>query len=166
MRMLLASLLLMAGVTAVAAQDEYAFPFHPNSGDPAIDIHLGDFNTYAAADVDAFVAELAIRYRARPELVREYVLERHWPPGDVFYACAVAAYTWHSCASLLSTYERFNHAGWAPLARRLGVTPGSRIALALKDDISAVHRKWSGAAANAEVTEPDDKQADLRTHSY
>lgn len=162
-RMLLACLLLITGVTAAVAQDEYTFPFRPNSGDIAIDIHLAEFNAYAASDIEGFVAELAKRYRARPELVREYLVERHWPPGDVFYACAVAAYTWHSCASLLSTYERFNHAGWAPLARRLGVTPGSRIFLALKADISALHRKWGGGDS---ASEPGEDAANPETHRY
>lgn len=153
-RTVLVTLILLAGSAVAVAQDDYAFPFQPATGDHQIDAQLADFNAHAASDVDGFVSEAVTRYRARPELVREYVVERRWPPGDVYYACGLAVYTWHSCATLLSTYERVNHHGWGVLARRLGAASGSKVFLMIKADVDAVHRKWYGATDGEEAPEP------------
>src|SRR3546814_3591656 len=78
------------------AQEHYAFGFSPNSGDAWVDARLGDFNVYASGNLDGFVDEVAVSYGAPRVLVRDYVVERRWPPGDVYYACALAHYSHRS----------------------------------------------------------------------
>lgn len=139
------SLLLLFGVSvSVMADDRYAFVFIPNTGDIAIDTRLGDFNVYASGNVDGFVDELVVSYGAPRELVREYVVERRWPPGDVYYACALAHYSRRSCSSVLNMYHHHNRRDWGVIAKQLGVTRGTPAFRTLKDNIGKSHAKWRG----------------------
>lgn len=147
---LVLSLLLLFGASGgVMAEDRYAFAFIPNTGDIAIDTRLGDFNVYASGNVDGFVDELVVSYGAPRRLVREYVVERRWPPGDVYYACALAYYSRHSCSSVLNMYQHDHRRGWGLLAKRLGVTPGTPAFHTLKGNIGKSHAKWHGRPEHA-----------------
>jgi hypothetical protein len=117
------------------AQEHYAFGFSPNSGDAWVDAQLGDFNVYAAGNLDGFVDEVVVSYGAPRVLVREYVVDRRWPPGDVYYACALAHYSHRPCRAVLDIWEHEHGKGWGVIAKRLGIKPGSAEFHAMKADL-------------------------------
>lgn len=143
-RIAIAGLMLFSLFTSASAQDQYAFVFRPNSGDIWIDTRLDDFNEYASGHVDGFVDEVVVSYDASRQLVHEYVVQRRWPPGDVYYACALAYYSHRSCEVVLNMHRNDYQRGWSGIAKRLGVTPGSPAYRALKDNIGKAHDKWHG----------------------
>lgn len=144
MRHLVFSLLLCAIGSSAAAADQYAFTFVPGTGDVSIDARLGDFNVYASGNLDGFVDEVVVTYGAPRQLVREYVVERRWPPGDVYYACALAHYSHHRCDYVLDAWEHDHRQGWGAIAKRLGIKPGSPAFHALKGNVGKSHDKWHG----------------------
>lgn len=117
------------------AQEHYAFGFSPNSGDAWVDARLGDYNVYAAGNLDGFVDEVVVSYGAPRVLVREYVVDRHWPPGDIYYACALAHYSHRPCHEVLDIWEHDHGRGWGVIAKRLGIKPGSSEFHAMKADL-------------------------------
>jgi hypothetical protein len=119
----------------LSAQEHYAFGFSPNSGDVWVDARLGDFNVYAAGNVDGFVDEVVVSYGAPRVLVHEYVVDRRWPPGDVYYACALAHYSHRPCREVLDIWEHEHGRGWGVIAKRLGIKPGSSEFHAMKADL-------------------------------
>ena len=141
---LLCLLTLLGPVSPVVAQEEYSIGFRPNSGDVWVDARLGDFNVYASGNLDGFVDEVVVSYGAPRVLVREYVVERRWPPGDVYYACALAHYSHHRCEYVLDLWERDHGRGWGVIAKRLGIKPGSPAFHALKGNIGKSDTKWRG----------------------
>lgn len=127
-----------------AAQEHYAFGFSPRTGDAWVDARLGDFNVFAAGNLDGFVDEVVVSYGAPRHLVHEYVVVRRWPPGDVYYACAIAHYTHRPCLEVLEIWEHDHGLGWGVIAKRLGIKPGSPAFHALKGGVGASHGKWHG----------------------
>lgn len=136
-RLLVAALFLgvLLLCSPLSAQEHYAFGFSPNSGDAWVDARLGDFNVSAAGNLDGFVDEVVVSYGAPRVLVREYVVDRRWPPGDVYYACALAHYSHRPCREVLDVWEHEHGQGWGAIAKRLGIKPGSSEFHAMKADL-------------------------------
>lgn len=158
--------LLAVMVTATSghafAQTEYAISFDPRSGDVWIDRGLGDFNRYAQDDINGFSDEVAVRYGAPRDLVQEYVIDRRWPPGDVYFACALGHYTGRPCREVLDVYAQDHGQGWGVIAKRMGIAPGSAEFHALKADLGNSHAKWQGDGRPAR---PDHQGGDRAPHS-
>ncbi len=130
---------------AAAAQEHYAFGFSPRSGDAWVDARLGDMNVFARGDLDGFVDEVVVSFGAPRYLVREYVVDRRWAPGDVYYACAIAHYTRRPCIEVIRIWETDHGHGWGVVAQRLGIKPGSPEFHALKGRVGKSHGRWQGA---------------------
>lgn len=151
LRYALIALLAVAASGNALAQTDYAIGFHPRSGDAWVDTRLGDFNVYASGNLDGFVDEVVVSYGASRHLVREYVVDRRWPPGDVYYACALAHNSGRPCLDVLRMYEQDHGQGWGVIAKRLGIKPGSAQFHALKADVGMSHAKHQGRG------KPDDR---------
>ena len=146
LRPALLALLLLAA--PLQAQEHYAFGFSPRTGDAGVDVRLGDFNAFAARDRDGFIDEIVDSYGAPRHLVREYLIDRGWPPGDIYYGCALAHHTGRPCLEVLHLYEHDRGQGWGVIARRLGIKPGSSEFHALKDGVGRSHGKWQHGRAD------------------
>lgn len=144
MRRLRAALLaaVLACVAApVVAQD--ATDFAPRTGDAWVDGRLADINRYGRAYRDPFVDEL-VRYHGAPrDLVVELLTRRGWTPGDVYFACALAAQVGRPCRAVADEYERDRGEGWGVLAKRLGIEPGSPRFHALKRGFVPTYDRWA-----------------------
>ena len=146
----LAACLLLAGT--VVAQD-YAFAWNPRSGDAWIDTQLADINAYGSRYRGAFVDEL-VRYHAAPrKLVDELVDERHWAPGDVYYACALAQVLGRPCRALVEAWGQSHDEGWAEVAAQAGIARRPEAAARLKQAITDSYARWGRPLA--EVVEKD-----------
>lgn len=147
LRSLLSIVALAAGLLAGPArsQDHYAFGFSPDTGDAWVDARLGDFNVFAAGNLDGFVDEVVVSYGAPRYLVHDYLVVHHWPPGDVYYACALAYYAHRPCLEVIQIWEHDHSLGWGAVAKRLGIKPGSPAFHALKGGVGNSHGKWHGA---------------------
>jgi len=124
---------------AVAGAADYA----PASGDAWLDRHLLDINDYAARYPRAFADEVS-RYYAVPRPYVEAMLQQPaWTPGDVFMACALAQRVGQPCRAPVRAWSRDHEEGWAGVAERLELNPGSSEYRQLRDDVRSSYRRWS-----------------------
>jgi hypothetical protein len=126
---------------AVVAQ-EFAFDWNPRSGDVWVDTYLHDINQYGSRYREPFMDEL-VRYHGAPrDLVRELLIDRHWAPGDVYYACAIASVLGRPCRYVAQEWDRDHGQGWGALAQRLGIKPGSAEFHRLKRGFVPSYDRW------------------------
>jgi len=130
------------GLSAAANAEEYAFGFNPRTGDAWMDVQLKEMNVYTRGNTDAFTNDVVISFGAPRPLVSEYVLERRWAPGDVYYACALAQQGHVPCINTLREYDKNNGQGWGVIARRMGIKPGSPEFQALKGRVGNSNGKF------------------------
>jgi hypothetical protein len=143
------SLFLAAGLalllpTAASAFD-YAIAFSPRTGDSLLDTQLGDINVYASGNSSRFIDDVVVSFGAPRVLVQELYTTRHWAPGDIYYACAIANALGRPCREIVDIYERDHGQGWGAIAQRLGIKPGSAAFHALKGRVGNGHGKLKGA---------------------
>jgi hypothetical protein len=122
--------------------NEYAFGFNPRTGDAWVDAQLGDMNVYTRGNVDGFVDDVVVRFGAPRYVVREYVVDRRWAPGDVYYACALAYQLHRPCIDTLHDYDDHRGQGWGVIAQRMGIKPGSAQFHALKGHVGKSNGKY------------------------
>ena len=131
----------LGGGTA-AAQD-FTVGWNPRSGDVWVDTWLGDINRYGSRYRDPFIDEL-VRYHGAPRpLVLDLLDQRHWAPGDVYYACAMASLIGRPCRSVVDLYEADRGQGWGVIAQRLGIKPGSPEFHRLKKGFVPTYDRWA-----------------------
>jgi hypothetical protein len=128
--------------SAGACAEEYAFGFNPRTGDVWMDVQLRDMNVYTRGNTDGFINDVAISFGAPRPLIREYIVERRWAPGDVYYACALAYQIQRPCLDTLRDYDKNNGQGWGVIAKRMGIKPGSAEFQALKGRVSNSNGKF------------------------
>lgn len=144
-------LALAAGAAQASLVDSFAFGFSPRTGDAWVDTQLGDMNVYARGNTDGFIDDVVVSFGAPRYLVREYVVDRHWAPGDVYYACALAYQLHRPCDVVLHEYEQNHGQGWGVIAKRLGIKPGSAAFHALKGDVGKSSNKFKAHGKPAGV---------------
>lgn len=138
---LLLALALALGVAPLAAQPAPA-GFQPRTGDAWVDTWLDDVNRYATAYRDPFVDELTRYHKAPRDLVLALLARPGWTPGDVYFACALAAQVGRPCRYVADEYERDRAGGWGELAKRLGIAPGSAAFHRLKNGFGPTYQRW------------------------
>ena len=142
MRLLLATALLTASLAAgTASAQTFTFGWNPRSGDTWIDVTLGDMNRYGNRYRDPFVDEM-VRYHAAPRDLVVDLLARHWAPGDIYYACALAQLIGRPCRYVVEVWERDHAQGWGAVAKRLGIKPGSAQFHQLKRGFVPSYDRW------------------------
>ena len=137
----LALVLVLIGANA-AAQDANG-DWDPRSGDAWVDAWLGDMNHYGARYPEPFIDEMVRYHNAPRPLVVELLQTRHWAPGDVYYACAMASVLGRPCRYVADQYEADRGQGWGVLAQRLGIKPGSPEFHALKKGFVPTYDRWA-----------------------
>jgi len=145
MRRILNTAVLAAALAAssggLAAQD-FTFHWNPRSGDVWVDSWLNDINQYGYRYRDPFVDEMVRYYGAPRDLVTELLVDRHWAPGDVYYACAMAQVVGQPCRYVVREWENGHGQGWGVLAQRLGIKPGSPEFHRLKRGFVNTYDRW------------------------
>ena len=143
------SLLVLAlGLAFVSTVGAVTVGYNPRSGDVWVDTQLSDINRYGNDQRDYFADDLVGQYGAPRALVNDLLGARHWQPGDVYYACALAYQTHQRCGDVADQYEQNRGQGWGVIAQRMGIKPGSREFFALKDGLGRAHGRFH-AHANA-----------------
>ncbi|GAB3348039.1 hypothetical protein [Lysobacter tyrosinilyticus] len=139
------ALMLAAGVFAagsVGAQD-LTVGWNPRSGDVWVDTWLGDMNRYGARYPEPFIDEM-VRYHDVPRpLVVDLLRSRHWAPGDVYFACALASALGRPCRYVVDYYDAAPGQGWGVIAQRLGIKPGSPEFHRLKKGFVPTYDRWA-----------------------
>lgn len=142
MRGALALTLAVATLGGASAQD-FTVGWNPRSGDVWVDTWLGDMNRYGARYPEPFIDEM-VRYHNAPRvLVVDLLQTRHWAPGDVYYACALAAVVGRPCRHVVDIYEADRGQGWGVVAQRLGIKPGSPEFHRLKQGFVPTYDRWA-----------------------
>ena len=139
---LLALLVAGSAVGAADAQDSAA-AWNPRSGDAWVDQALGDINEYGKRYRGSFIDELVRYYAAPRDYVTQLLVDEHWAPGDVYYACAIGDVIGRSCRYVAEAWQRDHGEGWGALAQRLGIEPGSAEFHRLKQGFAPTYRHWS-----------------------
>jgi hypothetical protein len=117
--------------------------WNPRTGDAWVDRWLGDMNRYGERYPESFVDEL-VRYHDVPRsLVIELLRERHWAPGDVYYACAMASVLFRPCREVVALHEANPAAGWDEVGVQWGVLPGTPAFGQLKRKIVPTYERWA-----------------------
>lgn len=115
----------------------------PRTGSAWIDARLLDMDDYAARYREAFVDEI-VRYREAPRaLVEDALREDATPPGDVYYACALAQATGRPCRAVLDAWRGDRADGWQGVAERLGVASSTAIHRRIRGDITESYVRWA-----------------------
>ncbi|MGV8940618.1 MAG: hypothetical protein ACOH1P_03640 [Lysobacter sp.] len=131
----------LTGIGQAAAQD-FTFEWNPRTGDAWVDNWLDDVNRYGSRYRQPFVDEM-VRYHGAPrELVDALLAERHWAPGDVYYACAIARIIGRPCRYVVDEWERDHAQGWGAVAERLGIKPGSAEFHRIKRGFVPTYDRW------------------------
>ncbi len=121
---------------------DYTISFSPRTGDVWVDTQLGDMNRYARDDRNGFIDDVVASFGAPRYVVNEYVVDRRWAPGDVYYACALAQRTRVPCVNVLRDYDKNHGQGWGVIAKRMGIKPGSAEFHALKGSVGKSNGKF------------------------
>ncbi len=124
------------------AFDSYAFGFSPRTGDVWMDAQLGEMNVYARGDRNAFIDDVVVNFGAPRYVVTQYVVDRRWAPGDVYYGCALAHQLRVPCLNVLRDYDKNHGQGWGVIAKRMGIKPGSAEFHALKGTVGKSNGKF------------------------
>lgn len=135
-------LLALALAAAPAFAQGTAAGFDPRTGDAWVDRQLEDINRYGGTYREPFVDELARYHGAPRELVAALLARPGWTPGDVYFACSLAAVVGRPCRFVVDEFEREREAGWGALAQRLGVEPGSAAFQRLKRGFVPTYERW------------------------
>ena len=140
----LALMLAFTAFTAgTAAAQDFSVGWHPRSGDVWVDTWLGDMNRYGARYPEPFIDEMVRYHNAPRSLVVDLLQTRHWAPGDVYYACALASVLGRPCRYVVDQYEANRGQGWGVVAQRLGIKPGSSEFHRLKKGFVPTYDRWA-----------------------
>lgn len=128
-----------AGAMAQSMEEQYL----PRSGDAWIDRQLADINSYAARYPRSFADEMARYYSVPRDYVEAMLQQPSWEAGDVLMACALAQALAQPCRAVVREWSRDHAEGWAGVAKRLQVKPGSAQYRELRQDIEATYSRWA-----------------------
>jgi hypothetical protein len=143
-------------IGGTAAGQDFTVGWNPRSGDIWVDTWLGDMNRYGSRYPEPFIDEMVRYHNAPRSLVVDLLQTRHWAPGDVYYACALASVIGRPCRYVVDVYEVDRGQGWGVIAQRLGIKPGSPEFHRLKKGFVPTYDRWA---------RPIDLDDDLR-HAY
>lgn len=127
------------GAMAQSAEEKYL----PRSGDAWIDRQLADTNGYAARYPQSFADEMARYYSVPRDYVEAMLQQPSWEAGDILMACALAQVAGQPCRAVVREWSRDHAEGWAGVAKRLQVKPGSAQYRELRRDIEATYSRWA-----------------------
>lgn len=144
MKIRIATLALALGLAVCAGANAVTIGFNPRSGDVWIDTQLREVNQYGYDDRDYFIDDLVANYGAPRYLINDLLVTRRWPPGDVYYACALAFQMHRPCGEAVQMYEQDRGHGWGVVAQRMGIKPGSAAFFALKGQVGKSHDRFKG----------------------
>ena len=131
----------LALFVASAAAQEFAYPWSPRTGDAWVDAQLADINRYGARWPGPFADELA-RYQGAPRGLVDELLQQHWAPGDIYFACALAQAVGRPCRAVVEEWGQHHGEGWGALAQRLGIRPGTPAFHQLKRGFVPSYDRW------------------------
>jgi hypothetical protein len=143
MRRTVILILLLLLATAGAIAQEATATWDPRTGDPWTDRALGDINLYGNRYGDAFVDELTRYFGAPRSLVTQLLVEQHWAPGDVYYACALAQAAGQPCRAVAESWGRDHDQGWGAIMQRLGITTDTPQFERLKRGVADSYQRWA-----------------------
>lgn len=108
-----------------AYEPDYAYEFNPGTGDAVLDALLRSLNIYYAGDVEAYVDDIVYSTGAPRSYVQTMVVERHYPPADVYLMAQTAAITGQPIVTVQREFDANRGQGWGVVAKRMGIKPGS-----------------------------------------
>ena len=140
----------------LASAPVIAAPFEPRTGDSVVDGQLAELNALAGPARDALVDEVVAVFGAPRYLVRNLLEQRHWQPGDVYYACALAYRLRRPCADVARAHEQQTDEDWGATTRAAGIRPGTQAFAAIKAQLakSAVRLQSLATTEASEAPEP------------
>jgi hypothetical protein len=125
----------LLGLSFAGAAGAQVISYSPRTGDIWVDSQLGYMNDYGRDNRDYFADDIVNNFGAPRYLVNDLLTTRHWAPGDVYYACALAYQLRRPCGDIVRDYDRNRGQGWGVIAQRMGIKPGSAQFHALKGQL-------------------------------
>lgn len=129
----LRTLTLLLAVSATPAYAQYAYGYDSRTGDPTLDAVLDTINLLFNDEPDYYVDQIVYETQAPPVIVREYIIERHYAPADVYMIGELAQTSGLPFATVANRFDANRGRGWGVIAKDLGIKPGSAQFHALKN---------------------------------
>ncbi len=129
----LRTLTLLLAVSATPAYAQYAYDYDSRTGDPGLDAVLDTINLLFRDEPDYYVDQIVYETQAPPVIVREYIVERHYAPADVYMIGELSQSSGQPFAVVAERFDTNRGRGWGVIARDLGIKPGSAQFHALKN---------------------------------
>jgi len=124
---------ILLALAATTAHAQYAYGYDSRTGDPALDSVLDTINLLFNDEPDYYVDQIVYETQAPPVIVREYIVERHYAPADVYMIGELAQASGQPFATVASRFDANRGRGWGVIAKDLGIKPGSAQFHALKN---------------------------------
>ncbi|MEO6066033.1 MAG: hypothetical protein ABIP49_09680 [Lysobacterales bacterium] len=124
---------ILLALAATTAHAQYAYGYDSRTGDPALDAVLDTINLLFNDEPDYYVDQIVYETQAPPIIVREYIIERHYAPADVYMIGELAQASGQPFATVANRFDANRGRGWGVIARDLGIKPGSARFHALKN---------------------------------
>ena len=105
---------------------------------------LQTINALYNDEPDYYVDQIVYETRAQPVIVREYIVERHYAPADVYMIGEMAQLSGRPFADVASRFDANRGRGWGVIAKDLGIKPGSAQFHALKDGTTVFVERGKG----------------------
>lgn len=122
-----------------AAQAVYV----PDTGDAWMDARLVDMGRYAERYPDSFLDEVH-RYLDVPRAYAAALRDQQgWPPGDIYYACALGKALGQPCRAVVQAWSRDHSEGWRGVARSLDAKLGRTQSAALRTSVRDSYARWA-----------------------
>lgn len=142
MRHPLLALTVAVALGLAATAGAQAISFSVSTGDGWVDHRMVEVNDYGVRYREPFVNEVVTSYGAPRPYVNELLVTRHWSPGDVYYACAMAHSIGRPCSEVADRYDHDRGHGWGAVAQSYGIKPGSPQFFALKRGVVGTYGRW------------------------
>jgi len=101
------------------------FGLNPNTGDPELDLTLGNLNIEAKADLDGFKAELSITFDIPVAEIDYLIITISMEPAEVYLLLEIVTIADSTVDEAVPVYQENKDKGWGFIAKQLGIKPGS-----------------------------------------
>ena len=138
---------LALALAAPAASAQYAYDYLPSTGDSTLDAVLQTINALYNDEPDYYVDQIVYETRAQPVVVREYIVERHYAPADVYMIGELSQLSGRPFGYVAERFDANRGRGWGVIAKELGIKPGSTQFHQLKSGTTVFVERGKGRKA-------------------
>jgi len=117
----------------------------PHTGDSDFDSLLIEINRTAGGRFERYIGDICTGFHIPQEKVMMMIYQEEMQPADVFMALQFVRLSGQSYQKIMNNFRLHKRKGWGAVALSLGLKPGSKIFILLRQDVPYVI--WNYAVA-------------------